>query len=176
MELKNNEKYGVTVVEVIPKTGAVVRMEDGTTQLIHISNISDEYVRDVNDYVSVGELLVAKCQEGKRESRPLELSLRYLGISSRVNPEPSINTRRNSSYSGNRKSDTGRGQHSGGPRNVNKQSYSSRGGYSHNSTVSYWEDDRLEKMIDGSSRQYSDKFASKKQRDKYGKGRFTKSY
>ena len=163
MELKNSEKYEVTVVEVIPKTGAVVRMEDGTTQLIHISNISDEYVRDVNDYVSVGETLVARCQEGKKEDRPLELSLRYLGICNKFKPEPSINARRNNSYSGNRKPDTRKEQYSREPRNAGKQSYASRGSYSHNSTVSYnREDDRLEKMIDSSNRQYSDKFASKK--------------
>lgn len=175
MELKNNEKYEVTVVEVIPKTGAVVRMEDGTTQLIHISNISDEYVRDVNDYVSVGETLIARCQEGKREDRPLELSLRYLGISSRFKSEPFINTRRNSSYSENKQPGTRR-KYSRDSRNSDNPSHSSRGGYSHSSTMSYREDDRLEKMIDSSNRRYSDKLASKKQRDKYGKGRFTKSY
>ncbi len=37
--------------------GAFVKLEDGAYGLIHISEFSDRYVRDIEDYVSVGEQL-----------------------------------------------------------------------------------------------------------------------
>lgn len=73
MQLKVGETYEVEVVKVL-SYGAIVKMEDGSTQLLHISNISEKFVRDVNDFVKVGEKIKVDCIEGK--VKPEELSIK----------------------------------------------------------------------------------------------------
>ena len=73
MTLQPGATYNVTVVKILPY-GAVVEMEDKSTQLVHISNISDKFVRDVADFVSVGRQYKVDCIEGK--VKPLELSMK----------------------------------------------------------------------------------------------------
>lgn len=77
MELTLGVKYPVTVVE-LKDFGAIVELSDATTSLIHISKISDCYVRDVADFLSVGMELTAVGVEGK--NRPVELSLTHLNL------------------------------------------------------------------------------------------------
>ena len=79
MKLEVGKTYDVSVDRILP-IGAVVRMEDGSTELIHISNIADCYVSDVANFVSVGKHYEATCEEGK--TRPVQLSLIPLGLSS----------------------------------------------------------------------------------------------
>lgn len=71
MKLSVGQTYEVEVVKVL-SYGAIVKMEDGTTQLLHISNISTKFVRDVNDFVKVGEKIKVDCIAGK--VKPEELS------------------------------------------------------------------------------------------------------
>lgn len=73
MKLTVGETYEVEVVKVL-KYGAIVKMSDDTTQLLHISNISERFVRDVNDFVKVGEKIKVDCIEGK--VKPEELSIK----------------------------------------------------------------------------------------------------
>lgn len=73
MKLVVGETYDVTVEKILPY-GAIVRMKDNSTQLIHISNISERFVKDVNDFVAVGETLKADCIAGK--VKPEELSIK----------------------------------------------------------------------------------------------------
>ncbi len=73
MKLVVGETYDVKVEKILPY-GAIVRMSDNSTQLIHISNISEKFVRDVNDYVSVGDTLKADCIKGN--VKPEELSIK----------------------------------------------------------------------------------------------------
>jgi len=51
--------------------GAFVRLTDGSTGLVHISEISDGYVQDVNDYLDVGMdvnvVVMATDEDGKRK-------------------------------------------------------------------------------------------------------------
>lgn len=79
MKLQVGQKYDVVVVKILD-FGAVVEMEDKSTELIHISNIADEYIADVCEYVSVGEHYSAVCQSGKHKE--FELSLKHLGLKS----------------------------------------------------------------------------------------------
>ena len=78
MQLEVGKRYEVTVKQILDKVGAVVLMEDGSTELVHISNIADCFVDDVSKYVTVGDELVAMCQEGK--TRPVELTFRNLKL------------------------------------------------------------------------------------------------
>ena len=40
--------------------GAFVELEKGKTGLVHISEVADSYVKDIKDYLSVGETVVVK--------------------------------------------------------------------------------------------------------------------
>ena len=44
----------------IMKFGAFVSFEDGTSGLVHISEISNEYVEDINNHLKVGQTVSAK--------------------------------------------------------------------------------------------------------------------
>jgi len=73
MKLTVGETYEVEVVKVL-KYGAIVKMSDGSTQLLHISNISEKFVRDVNDFVKEGDKIKVDCIQGK--VKPEELSIK----------------------------------------------------------------------------------------------------
>lgn len=76
--LEIGKTYIVTVKRITPK-GTVVTLEDNTTEFIHVSRISSEYVTDVSEYVSVGDILQAECIKGT--VHPAELSLLNLHLS-----------------------------------------------------------------------------------------------
>lgn len=78
--------YNVTVEKFV-KSGAIVRLEDGSTQLIHVSKISSHYVKNIEDFLEIGETYQATCVEGK--NKPLELSLVPLNLKSRIVKEHS---------------------------------------------------------------------------------------
>ena len=92
MVLEAGKDYNVTVVNIVP-VGAVVKMEDGTTELVHISNIAECYVADISNFVSIGDELVANCREGKK--RPVELTFLPLHLESKVAPKSSKKFSRN---------------------------------------------------------------------------------
>ena len=73
MKLTVGETYEVEVIKIL-KYGAIVKMSDGSTQLLHISNISEKFVRDVNDFLKVGDRIKVDCIEGK--VKPEELSIK----------------------------------------------------------------------------------------------------
>ena len=73
MKLTVGETYNVKIEKIL-SYGAIVKMEDDSTQLIHISNISDKFVKDVGDYVTVGDIIKADCIKGN--VKPEELSIK----------------------------------------------------------------------------------------------------
>lgn len=77
MHLTEGITYLAKVVRIIP-TGIIVELTDHRTELIHISNISDKYIKDISEIVSVGDVYSAKGIVGKR--RPVELSLKHLNL------------------------------------------------------------------------------------------------
>lgn len=50
-------------VKSVMKFGAFVEIEDGNTGLVHISEISNSFVKDINDYVKVGDPVKVKVLE-----------------------------------------------------------------------------------------------------------------
>ena len=44
----------------ITKFGAFVELESGETGLVHISEVSLDYVNDINDHIKVGEIVEDK--------------------------------------------------------------------------------------------------------------------
>lgn len=77
MNLVLGEKYEVVVTKFV-KSGVIVQLKDGSTELIHISNISDKFVADPSQFVSIGSGYIATCREGK--FKPVELTLRDLHL------------------------------------------------------------------------------------------------
>lgn len=84
MKLEVSKEYKVTVEKILDKIGVVVRMEDNTTELVHISQIADAFVADPAEFVSVGQELKSTCVEGK--VKPAELSFKPLGLKSPYKP------------------------------------------------------------------------------------------
>lgn len=48
------------VVTGITKFGAFVKLADGSTGLVHISEVADTYVREISDFLSVGDEVKVK--------------------------------------------------------------------------------------------------------------------
>ena len=60
----------------IQSYGAFVEMKSHTQGLIHISEISDRYVRDIRDFVKLGEEIQVKILSIDEETGKLSLSLK----------------------------------------------------------------------------------------------------
>lgn len=73
MEFNLGEKYTVTVQKIL-SGGIIVSLESGETEFVHKSKISNEFINDIGDFVSVGDTYTAVVVEGK--TKPTELSLR----------------------------------------------------------------------------------------------------
>lgn len=73
MNLVIGNQYTCEAVE-IRDYGAIMKMEDRTTQLLHISNISDNFVKSVADYISVGSIYTVTAVPGR--VKDIEITLR----------------------------------------------------------------------------------------------------
>ncbi len=77
-EYKEGEVYEVEVVDLKP-FGAIVKILDGTdsTGLIHISEIADTYIKDINTVLKVGQKVRAKIIEVDQNGR-IRLSIKQV--------------------------------------------------------------------------------------------------
>jgi general stress protein 13 len=60
----------------IEKYGIFLLMDDGYTGLIHISEISEKFVRNVFDYVQLDEIIISKIIEVDESSKRLKLTIK----------------------------------------------------------------------------------------------------
>lgn len=65
-------------VSGISHYGIFVQFENGYNGLIHISEISFNYVKNVNDYVSIGDILQCKVLEVDDKNKRLRLTIKEL--------------------------------------------------------------------------------------------------
>ncbi len=56
--------------------GVFVKLSSTTNGLIHISELTDEFVKDINEYVKVGELIRVKVLEFDEATQNAKLSLK----------------------------------------------------------------------------------------------------
>ena len=70
-------------VSGIQAYGAFVVLDDGTVGLIHISEISDNFVKDIANFVSLNEVVEVKVIDVDRSNNQLRLSLKALRAPSR---------------------------------------------------------------------------------------------
>ena len=76
---KNNSKVGKIVtgcVTGIEKYGIFVSLDEYYSGLIHISEISDSFVRNIGDYVSIGETIKVKIIEANDNDFHVKLSIK----------------------------------------------------------------------------------------------------
>ncbi len=74
-------KVGMIVygrVTGIKPYGAFVSFSDGVTGLIHISELSNGFVRDVNKFVNINDYVMVKVIDVDIESRQLRLSFKTI--------------------------------------------------------------------------------------------------
>lgn len=64
----------------IEKYGIFVRTEDDYTGLIHISEISSDFVKNVNDYVKRGEKIKCKILEIDEELKRFKLTIKHVNF------------------------------------------------------------------------------------------------
>jgi len=79
-------KVGMTVygkITGIKPYGAFVCFDDGVTGLIHISEISNGFVRDISSYVLVGDYELLKVIDIDQEHKQLRLSFKALNHNNR---------------------------------------------------------------------------------------------
>ena len=60
----------------IEKYGVFVSIDDEYNGLIHISEISDSFVKDINDYVSIGEVIKARVIGVDDKEKKIKLSIK----------------------------------------------------------------------------------------------------
>lgn len=62
----------------IEKYGIFVSLDEFYSGLIHISEISDGFVKDINDYVNVGETIKAKVVDTDEDTYHVKLSIKNI--------------------------------------------------------------------------------------------------
>lgn len=73
-------------VSGITKFGAFISLEDGNTGLVHISEVADSYVKDVNEFLKVGDEVKVKVINIEDNGK-IGLSIRQ----AKEKPKPTIN-------------------------------------------------------------------------------------
>ena len=75
----------------ITKFGAFVELPDGSTGLVHISEVADNYVKDINDYYKVGDQVEVKVMNVEKDGK-IGLSIKK----AKDRPEPTQKSHSNS--------------------------------------------------------------------------------
>lgn len=99
MSLKSGEIVK-GVVTGITKYGAFIKLSDENTGLCHISEISNEYVKDIKEYLKEGQEVKVKILKIKDDNK-IELSIKQANRSSNdkpSNPRPSNNRKPNNKF------------------------------------------------------------------------------
>ncbi len=73
----------------ITSFGAFVRLEDGRTGLVHISQVADVYVSDVHDFLSVGQEVEPTVLNADEKGR-LAFSLKTIRTEKSVSSQPAL--------------------------------------------------------------------------------------
>ena len=76
---KVNDVINCTVCG-IENYGIFIRTEDDYTGLIHISEISSDFVRNVSDYAKVGEKIKCQVLEVNDDLKQLKLTIKHLNF------------------------------------------------------------------------------------------------
>lgn len=75
-ESNNNSAIQPGVVTNVKDFGAFVKLQDGRDGLVHISEIANEFVKDINEFVKVGDQISVKVLGVNPKNQKLDLSLK----------------------------------------------------------------------------------------------------
>ena len=64
----------------IENYGIFIRTKDDYTGLIHISEISSDFVRNVSDYAKIGEVIKCQILDVNEEQKQLKLTIKHLNF------------------------------------------------------------------------------------------------
>ena len=64
-----------TIVRVKP-FGAIVSLNENSQGLVHISQIANSFIQDINDFVKVGDVVKVKILSIEEDGRKISLSMR----------------------------------------------------------------------------------------------------
>ncbi len=78
MEKYKKDEVVLGLVTGIEQYGIFVSLDEYYSGLIHISEISDDYVRDINNYVNIGETIKARVIESDDDCFHVKLSIKNL--------------------------------------------------------------------------------------------------
>lgn len=70
-------------VESLQSYGAFIALEDGIIGLLHISEISYEFIEDINNYVKIGEVVKVKILDIDYKEKKAKLSRKALNRNTR---------------------------------------------------------------------------------------------
>lgn len=87
MEKYNKDEIIEGLVTGIENYGIFVGLDEYYSGLIHISEISDDFVRNINNYVNIGETIRARVIDSDDDTFHVKLSIKNLDY--RVNREKS---------------------------------------------------------------------------------------
>lgn len=78
MEKYKKDEIVEGLVTGIEQYGIFVSLDEYYSGLIHISEISDDFVRDINNYVNIGETIKVRVLESDDDSFHVKLSIKNL--------------------------------------------------------------------------------------------------
>ncbi len=78
MEKYKKDEIVEGLVTGIEQYGIFVGLDEYYSGLIHISEISDDFVRNINNYVNIGETIKARVLESDDDSFHVKLSIKNL--------------------------------------------------------------------------------------------------
>jgi len=79
LKIGNIIKGKVTGIE---KYGVFVHLDNDYNGLVHISEISEDYVRDIHNFVTLGEIIYCKILEVDNYNKKLKLSIKDINYKS----------------------------------------------------------------------------------------------
>ena len=74
------------VVSGIKTYGIFVKLDNGYSGLIHISKISDKFVKNVEDYAKVGETIYTEIEEVDHKTKQCVLTIKDMNYRIEENP------------------------------------------------------------------------------------------
>ena len=80
------------LVTGIEQYGIFVSLDEYYSGLIHISEISDDFVRDINNYVNIGETIKVRVIESDDDSFHVKLSIKKLNYRINYNKSKILET------------------------------------------------------------------------------------
>lgn len=87
MNIEIGNMYKGTCVHIDCK-GAIFELEDQTTAYVHISKIANSFVKNIGDFIDIGDTYELECIESSINGNGFEFSLLHLNLQNRYNQKP----------------------------------------------------------------------------------------